>query len=101
STANPNSLPAVPRNLLQIRRRSQPYGLLLFIRSAIIAQTEPSVGSRPEFGQPHWGRLPSQHKSDSDRGIDFDRIAVELSGLIAPLLHSIQSGLHQQRVAGN
>ena len=45
--------------------------------------------------------LTTHRKRDGNRRIDFDWIAVEQRGLVAPLLHGVQSRLHQQRVPGN
>src|SRR5712692_6862650 len=44
--------------------------------------------------------LGTQRKDHVNRGHDFDRLAVQQSRLIAPLLHGIERSLHEQRVAG-
>src|SRR5258706_14676277 len=59
--------------------------------------------------QTHGARSPSNRhpaltthrKCYGNRRIHFDRIAVQLRGLIAPLLHRVQRGLHQQRMPGH
>src|SRR5580704_6011798 len=52
------------------------------------------------------GRRPAQNltthrKRDCNRCVDFDRVAVQHRGLVAPLFHGIQCGLHQERVTGD
>ena len=46
------------------------------------------------------GLLPKS-KDNIDRGIHFDRLAVELGRLVPPLFHGIHCRFHQQRRPGN
>lgn len=57
---------------------------------ALSAKVEPTPGCRPA--------LTTHRERNLNRRIHFHRIAVQKRWLVAPLLHGVQSRLHQQRV---
>src|SRR5713226_1613640 len=82
--------------------------LLLFVRSRTAWRgravrripAKSKTPAPPSIREVIAAALGTQHKDHVNRGHDFDRLAVQQSRLIAPLLHGIERSLHEQRVAG-
>src|SRR5580692_8105847 len=59
----------------------------------------PDLRACPTTGTPD--RLLVQRENHIDRGVHFDRLAIEQRRPITPLAHRVERGLYQQRMPGD